>query len=98
MEVELYKEYQQRAVPALKEKHGYKNIHEVPKLQKVVVNACVGSAPDVKAALEEAKKEMATITGQKPMETARQEEHREFQAAAESGDRREGNPARRGHV
>ena len=69
MEVELYKEYKDRAVPALKEKHGYKNIHQVPRLEKVVVNACVGSAPDVKAALEEAKKEMATITGQKPMET-----------------------------
>ena len=69
MEVELYKEYKERVVPALKQKHGYTNIHQVPKLEKVVVNACVGSSPDVKAALEEAKKEMATITGQKPMET-----------------------------
>lgn len=69
MEVELYKEYQERVVPALKEKHGYKNVHQIPRLQKVVLNACVGSSPDVKAALEEAKKEMSTITGQKPMET-----------------------------
>ena len=69
MEVELYKEYKERVVPALQEKHGYKNIHQVPKLEKVVINACVGSAPDVKQALEEAKKEIATITGQKPMET-----------------------------
>ena len=69
MEVELYKEYTDKVVPALKQKHGYTNIHQVPKLEKVVVNACVGSSADVKAALEEAKKEMATITGQKPMET-----------------------------
>ena len=69
MAVELYEDYKNRVVPALKEKHGYKNIHQVPRLEKVVINACVGSSPDVKQALEEAKKEMATITGQKPMET-----------------------------
>ena len=69
MAVELYEDYKNRVVPALKQKHGYKNIHQVPRLQKVVINACVGSAPDVKQALEEAKKEMSTITGQKPMET-----------------------------
>ena len=69
MEVEFYKEYKERVVPALQQKHGYKNIHQVPKLEKVVINACVGSAQDVKQALEEAKKEMSTITGQKPMET-----------------------------
>ena len=69
MAVELYEEYKNRVVPALREKHGYKNVHQVPRLEKVVINACVGSSPDVKLALEEAKKEMATITGQKPMET-----------------------------
>ena len=69
MAVEFYEDYKNRVVPALKEKHGYKNIHQVPRVEKVVINACVGSSPDVKQALEEAKKEMATITGQKPMET-----------------------------
>ena len=69
MEVELYNDYKNRVVPALKEKHGYKNVHQVPRLEKVVINACVGSAPDVKQALEEAKKEISIITGQKPMET-----------------------------
>ena len=56
MEVELYNEYKNQVVPALKEKHGYKNVHQIPKLEKVVIKACVGAAPDVKAALEEAKK------------------------------------------
>ena len=69
METELYKEYKERIVPALQQKHGYKNVHQVPRLEKVVINACVGSSPDVKQALEEAKKEISTITGQKPMET-----------------------------
>ena len=69
MAVELYEDYKSRGVPALREKHGYKNVHQIPRLEKVVINACVGSSPDVKLALEEAKKEMATITGQKPMET-----------------------------
>ena len=69
MPVEIYQEYKERVVPALKEKHGYKNIHQIPKVQKVVINACVGSAPDVKQALEEAKKEIGVITGQKPAET-----------------------------
>lgn len=69
MEVELYNEYKNQVVPALREKHGYQNVHQIPRLEKVVINACVGSSPDVKAALEEAKKELTTITGQKPMET-----------------------------
>ncbi len=67
--VELHKEYQERVVPALKKKHGYTNLHQVPKVQKVVVNTSVGSATDVKQALEDAKQEMTLVTGQKPAET-----------------------------
>jgi len=69
MAVEFYTEYKERVVPALKEKLGYKNLHQVPHVQKVVVNTCVGSATDVKQALEDAKAEIALITGQKPAET-----------------------------
>ena len=69
MPVEIYQEYKERVMPALKEKHGYKNVHQIPKVQKVVINSCVGSAPDIKQALEEAKKEIGIITGQKPAET-----------------------------
>ena len=69
MPVEIYQEYKERVIPALKTKHGYKNVHQVPRVEKVVVNTCVGSANDVKAALEEAKKELSVITGQKPSET-----------------------------
>jgi len=69
MAVEFYTEYKERVVPALKEKLGYKNPHQVPHVEKVVVNTCVGSSSDVKQALEDAKAELTLITGQKPAET-----------------------------
>lgn len=69
MPVELHETYKKRVVPALQEKHGYRNAHEVPHVQKVVVNTCIGSAADGKQALEDAKAELALITGQKPAET-----------------------------
>jgi large subunit ribosomal protein L5 len=66
---ELQNEYTTRVVPALKEKRGYKNVHQVPRVVKVVINTSIASAPDVKAALEIAKDELKLITGQKPVET-----------------------------
>jgi large subunit ribosomal protein L5 len=69
MENEFYQHYKERVVPALREQHGYTNDHQIPKLEKVVINTSVGSHSDVKQALEEAKAELALITGQKPAET-----------------------------
>ena len=69
MAVELFTHYTERVVPALKEKHGYTNVHQIPKIQKVVVNTCIGSQADGKQALEDAKAEISLITGQKPSET-----------------------------
>ena len=69
MTVELYKEYRERVAPALKAKHNYENIHQIPRVEKVVINTCVASQPDVKQALEDAKAELTLITGQKPAET-----------------------------
>jgi len=69
MESELYTEYKERVIPALKTGRGYKNIHEVPRVTKVVINTCVGSQSDVKQALEDAKAELALISGQRPAET-----------------------------
>jgi large subunit ribosomal protein L5 len=49
---------------------GYKNIFQVPKVEKVVVNTCIpASVSDHKQALEEAMKELSIITGQKASET-----------------------------
>ena len=69
MENEFYREYKERVIPALRERHGYANLHELPKLEKVVINTSVGSHADVKQALEDAKTELALITGQRPVET-----------------------------
>ncbi|HEY5792902.1 MAG TPA: 50S ribosomal protein L5, partial [Chthoniobacterales bacterium] len=62
-------EYKTRVVPALRAKHGYTNVHQIPRIQKVVVNTSIGSANDPKEALEIARNEIATITGQRPIST-----------------------------
>ncbi len=69
MKNEFYDHYKERVVPALQKTHGYKNPHQVPKVEKVVINTSVGSQSDVKQALEDAKTELALISGQKPSET-----------------------------
>lgn len=68
-EPELLTEYRTRVVPALQKAKGYANVHQIPRIQKVVVNSSVGSQADVKEALEYAKQEIALITGQRPIET-----------------------------
>jgi len=69
MENEFYRDYKERVIPALQKQHGYKNIHQVPKVDKVVINTSVGSQSDVKQALDDAKMELALITGQHAAET-----------------------------
>ena len=69
MENEFYQHYKERVIPALQEQHGYKNIHQIPKVEKVVINTSVGSQADVKQALEDAKAELSLISGQKAAET-----------------------------
>jgi large subunit ribosomal protein L5 len=59
--------YRKEVVPALMEEFGYRNVMEVPRLQKIVVNVGLGEAlQDVKA-LDAAARDIATITGQKPI-------------------------------
>jgi large subunit ribosomal protein L5 len=66
----LAREYKEKVVPALIESRGYKNVMEVPKISKVVVNCCIGSSADTKVALEDAFNEVQMITGQRPIKTA----------------------------
>lgn len=65
----LKEKYEKEVVPALMEKFGYKNIMEVPKLDKIVVNMGVGEAKDNPKALESAVADMTLFTGQKPVVT-----------------------------
>ena len=69
MNSDLYAEYKEKVVPALMQSRGYKNVNQVPKIEKIVVNCCVGSAQDVKAAVEDAVHDITLITGQKPVKT-----------------------------
>jgi large subunit ribosomal protein L5 len=62
-------DYEQRIVPAMIEKFGYKNRLEVPKLDKVVINMGVGEATQDKKKVEAAAAEMQAISGQKPVIT-----------------------------
>jgi large subunit ribosomal protein L5 len=65
----LRKEYDDKIVPAMIEKFGYKNKLEVPKLEKVVINMGVGEATQDKKRVETAAAEMEKIAGQKPVIT-----------------------------
>ena len=46
MQAELYKEYQAKVIPALSKSLGYKNVFQVPKVDKVVVNTCIPAQGD----------------------------------------------------
>ncbi len=69
MATRLKEKYLNEAVPALMQKFGYKNINQVPKLHKIVINMGLGDCKDNPKALEVAVAELATIAGQKPMVT-----------------------------
>ena len=65
-----YKElYKNEIVSAMTKKFGYKNVMEVPKLEKIVVNMGVGEAKDNSKVLDSACSDLEKITGQKPIIT-----------------------------
>lgn len=66
MQPRLQQEFQEKVVPALKEKLGLSNPHQIPRLEKIVVTSGMGSQVDRKAAVDDAVAEIARITGQKP--------------------------------
>ncbi len=65
----LKEKYTTEVVSALMEKFQYKNVMEVPKLEKVIINMGVGEAKDNPKLLESAVKELEIIAGQKPIIT-----------------------------
>ena len=69
MSARLKEMYQNEMVDAMIKKFGYKNIMEVPKLDKIVVNMGVGEAKENAKLLDSAVKAMETITGQKAIVT-----------------------------
>lgn len=65
----LKEKYVSEIVPSLREKHNYKSVTEVPKLDKIVVNMGVGDATTNAKLLEAAMADLEIITGQKPVAT-----------------------------
>lgn len=65
MKARLYDKYKNEVVPALKQKHNYTNIHQIPRFVKIVVNMGVSASLE-KGAIEDAAKDLTLITGRKP--------------------------------
>jgi large subunit ribosomal protein L5 len=65
MKARLYNTYVNEVAPVLKEKHQYVNVHQIPRLVKIVVNMGVSASLE-KNAVEDAAKDLALITGRKP--------------------------------
>jgi len=64
MKARLYDKYVKEVVPVLKEKHKYANVHQIPRMEKIVVNMGVSASLE-KNAVEDAAKDLAMITGRK---------------------------------
>lgn len=69
MQVRLKEKYTTEVIPAMQQKFGYKNVNQVPKLEKVVINMGLGDAKDNPKSLEAAVQDMTIIAGQKPIVT-----------------------------
>jgi len=65
----LKDKYNAEVTPALKQKFGYKNVMEIPRLEKVVINMGLGDCKDNAKAMEVAIAELTAIAGQKPLVT-----------------------------
>jgi large subunit ribosomal protein L5 len=66
MKARLYEKYKNDVGPALKEKRKYANIHQIPRMEKIVVNMGVSASLE-KGAIEDAAKDLSQITGRKPV-------------------------------
>ena len=69
MSPRLKEKYENEVVKALMDKFGYKNIMEVPKIEKIIINMGVGEAKDNPKSLEGAVNDLTLISGQKPVFT-----------------------------
>jgi large subunit ribosomal protein L5 len=69
MATRIKEKYINEVVPALQQKFGYKNVMEIPRLSKIVINMGLGDCKDNPKGMEVAVAELATISGQKPLVT-----------------------------
>jgi large subunit ribosomal protein L5 len=69
MATRIHEKYLAEAVPALQQKFGYKNVMQIPRLEKITINIGLGDCKDNAKAFETAVAELTQIAGQKPMIT-----------------------------
>ena len=69
MATRLHEKYLAEAVPALQQKFGYKNVMQIPRLEKIIINIGLGDCKDNAKAFETAVAELTQISGQKPLVT-----------------------------
>ncbi len=65
----MHERYSKEVAPALFKSFGFKNVMQVPRIEKIVVNIGVGEALDNPKALDAATSDLTIITGQKPIQT-----------------------------
>lgn len=82
---EMQKRYKEEVVPAMMKTFSYRNVMQVPKVEKIVVNMGLGEALDNARILDTSMEEMGIITGQKPVLTRARKSIANFKL-------REGNP------
>ena len=59
--------YSKKIKNQMKEKFGYQNVHQIPKIEKVIVNSCTRDAVTNAKVLDKIQNELSVITGQKPV-------------------------------
>ncbi|MDK2839139.1 MAG: large subunit ribosomal protein, partial [Thermosipho sp. (in: thermotogales)] len=67
--IPLKEKYENEIKPAMMKEFGYKNIHQVPRLEKIVINMGIGEGSRNKDVIDIHAKELALIAGQKPVVT-----------------------------
>ena len=66
MSPRMLERYRQDVMPKLSSEFGFENVHQVPRLEKIVVNMGIGEAINDRKQIEQAVNELSTISGQKP--------------------------------
>lgn len=94
----MKEKYQTEVVPALMERFGYRNIMEVPRFEKIVLNIGVGEATQDPKALEAAVRDLEAISGQKPVITYAKKSVAAFKLRGRHGHWVQGDSAGRPHV
>lgn len=70
--------YEKEIAPALKKKYGYENVHQIPALDKIVLNMGVGEASQDRKHMEHAVNDLTLIAGQKPVVTKAKQSNASF--------------------